>query len=174
MITLRPVGKGDHRDLVFGCDVLGEKLDRLDHEFEAPLVVHRTRTVDHHAQIQGQARFRRPRRRRLRSLPAARRGRNFRRSKARTRCSPVLEAKRFGHLRCSPAQIVGVSAMLWQLNRCPKSRISPVRVPSEPVYAPPNRLAAKSPPDLSRRRWHRRFACGHAAPIDDPPNRPRL
>ena len=116
---LGAIGEGDDRNLVLGRHVLGKKSDRLDHEFQPPLIVHRTRAVDYQAQVQWQPRA---------AACAASALRNrfqqhiqneiFRAGKHILAARERFEAKRFCHLRCSPAQIVSVSAMLWQLKNC--------------------------------------------------------
>ena len=46
------VGERDYRDLVVRRQVVGQELDRLDDEFQAPLVVHRARAIDNHAKVE--------------------------------------------------------------------------------------------------------------------------
>src|SRR4029077_9454843 len=113
--NLRLVSKNDDRNLDVAIQVLGQELDRLDYEFEAPLVVHRPGAVDNDAEVEWQ--------------PTAAAGAPFATGDrleqdiedeifcarqhmvaARER----LEAKRIGHSSNLPKLIVGSSCRTWQ------------------------------------------------------------
>jgi hypothetical protein len=64
-----------------------------------------------------------------------------------------FEAKRFCHLKCSPAQIVSVRTMVWQLNRrSQRLGTTHFRLPGEPDYSPPAMLGAARPVLTTRER----------------------